>query len=348
MLFRSKSALKDKSFTEENWGKTRAELVDEFLNQGLIGFRDTPKTRNMSLISNLTKHMGLDENPSNVRRKDGTLKGNSRPFSPATRAIHEFRRKVIRQNKETGLNSDVGVLSELDMHTSQRFDEQRIVAVEDIWEEELVKMNYERWEADKGNPTYNTWLGPQGDKTAMLYIKMPRQGTLEDAIAHYEQVSSSLTEGERAHDAFPTVADLIERHNNEGQGDDAQLTFRITDTANRAKLNHEIHGDFSKYGDTKAFVKRSSQSGSIGFTMDRDLFGADNFRTVTISDPTFLDTIHDNLRRTPKRVKRNTKTIQPTSRKLKPIWRRSNYSSTGASTRRAKSTALSRAPMVSP
>ncbi|MHC4646610.1 MAG: hypothetical protein ACYTBJ_14020 [Planctomycetota bacterium] len=286
---RAKGAIKkigDAKLTDGQYQAFRYDVNRAFLNNGLVSFENQPGTKGISIIQIVANALPLSDNPANIRREDGRLKGNLRPFSQATYQLEQKRNEELEKDPGT----EMWQVTELDMFNGINGP----VAVELVAPEELIRVDFRLWQTQNTGRTYPAWVGPIGDKTVRMYAQLPYHNTIEKAIAYYEEQFAALSEREQNHEAVRHISELLAILKEAGiEGN--MLIFAINDTANRMRAQKAIHGDFSKYGNSVSLTKRSSTAGSLGFTMRSELFGDTHINTVTISDPKFLDSLHQRL-----------------------------------------------------
>ena len=270
--------------------KSVAQLVEFFLYDGMVAFKEDGGTSGSSYIQRLVAKMGVSEAPTGFRRLDGTFKNNALPHNQLTYQIELARLAQEANNEKTGEENDSWSLASMDMVEGI----QGVVEIENLSEVDLAMLDSRLWAeaVGAGRVNYHAWAGPLGDKSSRLYVSLPVFSTSAEALDYYtKEVWDKLTPKERAFEEVLTPA-ALSRLFGPLEGNDAARAFEINDYANRIRIQKQINGDLSKFGDAVSHNKRASTTGSVGFNMRSELFGDTHIHTVTVSDPKFLDMFH--------------------------------------------------------
>jgi len=272
--------------------KLSAEISRKMRSNGLSAVPEV-KAKGMTSLARIAQSMPESEAPASYRRPDGTHRANVNSPDQITHMVGHARNAGL---EEFGPDYDYWVLKELDMVDATHGVLRRAITFENLLEEEHVSIHRAAWDEAlaKNQKWYDAWAGPLGDKTSVRTVTMPLYHTYEAAVRYYNDTVTKedvLTEGERNHEAVRTIDQILEA-GNRGEFDNSPegLVFEIVDRANRLRIMHAIHGDFSKFGDAKALTKRASTAASSGVTMTKEGFGDTHLNAIRIKDPAFVTT----------------------------------------------------------
>lgn len=276
----------------EEFQSLMAEVSRKLRLQGLTTAASS-KAQGLNRIAQLALNMPESEAPASYRRADGTLKANVNSPDQITQMV-ALERERLKADK--GEDHPFWILREIDMVDARGAGRRRAINFEDLLESEHIAIHRNNWETARKNREtfYDAWSGPIGDKTSIRTVTMPLMQTYKGAVKYYEQTIAEgglLTNGERAHEAVKSVEEIIEA-GERGEFDNSEdgLTFELNDRANRLRIMHAIHGDFSKFGGSIAFTKRASATGSSGVTMTKEGFGDSKLKALRLTDAKFLTT----------------------------------------------------------
>jgi hypothetical protein len=295
----------------EEFRKEVAEATDGAAYRALVpkmrrkfmfaGLAQSPsrKSRGMTDLARIAKAMPNSEAPTSYRRADGTQRSNIHAPDQVS--------QMLELEREAGTQKDIADVpgvweaKEMDMINANTRGGKRVIPFENLSQEEHARIHQNRWlQAWKQErKVYDAWAGPIGDKTTVRTVAMPLFQTLEEARQYYEDTiadkgdASVLTQGERHPDFAMSVEDIFSSHDYKGlseRGIEILQIFELTDRANRLRILHAIHGNFSKFGDATMITKRSSSSGSSGLTLTEEAWGDSKVKAVRLKDPAFLTT----------------------------------------------------------